>query len=55
MNEATRDSAGYEKPKKFALLADELSQDRGELTPTLKVKMRVVRDRYADTIEKLYS
>ena len=52
---ATRQFANYERPKKFALLAEELSQDRGELTPTLKVKLRVVRERYADTIEKLYS
>ncbi len=55
LDEATRQFANYERPKKFALLAEELSQDRGELTPTLKVKLRVVRERYADTIEKLYS
>ncbi len=55
LDEATRQFADYEKPKKFALLEDELSQDRGELTPTLKVKLRVVRDNYAETIEKLYS
>ena len=55
LEEATRQFAGYERPKKFALLPEELSQERGELTPTLKVKLRVVRDHYADTIEKLYS
>ncbi|CAN5738786.1 hypothetical protein BH24ACT22_BH24ACT22_02080 [soil metagenome] len=55
IEEATRQFAGYERPKKFALLAEELSQDRGELTPTLKVKLRVVREHYADTIEKFYS
>jgi long-chain acyl-CoA synthetase len=55
LDEATRQFAGYEKPKKFALLTNELSQDRGELTPTLKVKLRVVQEHYADTIEKLYS
>ena len=55
LDEATRQFAGYEKPKKFALLTEELSQDRGELTPTLKVKLRVVRENYADTIERLYS
>ena len=55
LEEATRQFAGYERPKKFALLTEELSQDRGELTPTLKVKLRVVKENYADTIEKLYS
>ena len=54
LDEATRQFADYEKPKKFALLEDELSQERGELTPTLKVKLRVVRDNYAETIERLY-
>ncbi|MGF1473705.1 MAG: AMP-dependent synthetase/ligase [Rubrobacteraceae bacterium] len=55
VDDATRQFAGYERPKKFALLPHELSAERDELTPTLKVKMRVVKDRYADTIEKLYS
>ena len=55
LDEATRQFAGYERPKRFALLEEELSQERGELTPTLKVKLRVVRENYADTIEKLYS
>ncbi|MGI9048737.1 MAG: AMP-dependent synthetase/ligase [Rubrobacteraceae bacterium] len=52
---ATAGFAAYERPKKFALLARELSHENGELTPTLKVKMRVVRKRYGGVIEKLYS
>ena len=55
LDEATRQFAGYERPKRFALLEEELSQERGELTPTLKVKLRVVRENYADTIKKLHS
>ena len=51
---ATKDFAAYERPKKFALLPRELSEEEGELTPTLKVKMRVVRERYGDVIESLY-
>ncbi|MGB3683741.1 MAG: long-chain fatty acid--CoA ligase [Rubrobacteraceae bacterium] len=51
---ATKDFAAYERPKKFALLPRELSEERGELTPTLKVKMRVVRENYGDVIEGLY-
>ncbi len=51
---ATKDFAAYERPKRFALLPRELSEREGELTPTLKVKMRVVLEHYRDTIEGLY-
>ena len=51
---ATKDFAAYERPKKFALLPRELSEEEGELTPTLKVKMRVVREHFDETIESLY-
>lgn len=55
LDAATAGFASYERPKRFALLARELSHESGELTPTLKVKMRVVRKRYGGIIEKLYS
>lgn len=55
VEEATRRFADYERPKKFELLSRELSQEEGELTPTLKVKNRVVRDRYDDVIRRLYA
>ncbi|MBA2693465.1 MAG: long-chain fatty acid--CoA ligase [Rubrobacter sp.] len=55
IEEATRQFADYERPKKFELLSRELSQEEGELTPTLKVKNRVVRDRYDDEIKSLYA
>ncbi len=41
--------------KKFALLKDEFTLESGELTPTLKVKRRVIQDRYAGLIEALYA
>ncbi|MBU1862467.1 MAG: long-chain fatty acid--CoA ligase [Candidatus Omnitrophica bacterium] len=44
----------YEKIKKFALLSEEFSQDKGELTPTLKIKRNVIMTRYKNTINKLY-
>jgi long-chain acyl-CoA synthetase len=50
----TKDLARYEQIKRFDLLARELSQDEGELTPTLKVRRKVVLQRYANVIAKLY-
>ena len=50
-----RELALFEMPKKFALLSEEFSLERGELTPSLKVKRRVVDERYKDVIDKLYA
>lgn len=49
------DLAPFEKIKKFALLDRDLSQDAGELTPTLKVRRRIVTQKFAEKIEALYS
>ena len=51
----TRDLADYERIRKVALLPDEFSIDKGELTPTLKVKRRVVDEKFHDLIEEIYS
>jgi long-chain acyl-CoA synthetase len=47
--------ARVEQVKKIAILPRDLSQESGELTPTLKVKRSVVADMYANEIESLYS
>jgi long-chain acyl-CoA synthetase len=47
--------ARVEQVKKFKILPRDLSQEGGELTPTMKVKRNVVADKYAADIESLYS
>ena len=46
--------ANYERPKKVALLEHDFSIERGELTPTLKVKRKVVDKTYKSVIDALY-
>jgi long-chain acyl-CoA synthetase len=46
--------ARIEQIKRFAVLARDLSQEEGELTPTLKVKRAVVYNRYQPLIDALY-
>ena len=47
--------AQYEKPKRFALLEQDFSYANGELTYTLKMKRRVIEERYQDVIARLYA
>jgi long-chain acyl-CoA synthetase len=44
----------YERVRRVALLPEEFSIDKGDLTPTLKVKRGVVDEKYGELIEKLY-
>lgn len=46
--------ASYETPKKIGLLEHEFTIERGELTPKLSVKRRVIDKMYADVIDRLY-
>jgi long-chain acyl-CoA synthetase len=51
----TTDLAQFERVKKVALLENELTIEGGELTPTLKVKRRVVDEKYRKVIDALYA
>jgi long-chain acyl-CoA synthetase len=47
--------AQVEKVKKITILAHDLSQETGELTPTLKVKRNVVNEKYRHLFDELYA
>jgi len=51
----TSSLADYERVRRVRLLPDEFSIDGGELTPTLKVKRRVIDEKYSDLIEEIYN
>ena len=46
--------AKFESPKKIALLEHEFTIEGGELTPSLKVKRRVINEKYKGVIDRLY-
>jgi len=47
--------ARYEWVRRFTVLPGELTIAGGELTPTMKLKRRVIREKYAPAIEALYA
>ena len=54
VDQANAELASFEQVKRFALLPAQFSIDTGELTPTLKLKRRVVTERWRDVIEGIY-
>jgi long-chain acyl-CoA synthetase len=55
LDRANAKYAQVEQIKKFALLDHDLTQETGELTPTLKLKRSVVNERYEEVFESLYN
>jgi long-chain acyl-CoA synthetase len=55
LDRANAKYAQVEQVKKFVILDHDLSQETGELTPTLKVKRNVVNEKYAELLGSLYA
>ena len=54
INNLSVDLAKYEKIVRFTLIAGEFTQDGGELTPTMKIKRKIVAEKYENIIDKMY-
>jgi len=55
VDKAMHNFARFEIVKKFVLLSKEFTIEDGSLTPSLKIKRKVVEERYKDLIEKMYA
>jgi long-chain acyl-CoA synthetase len=55
VNEVNSGLANFETLKRFRVVAEEWTQETGELTPSMKLKRRVLTERYADAIAELYA
>ena len=55
VDDVNRDRARVEQIKRFAILPRDFSQEEGELTPTLKLRRKIVHEHFADEIENLYA
>ena len=54
VNEANKTVSHAEQIKKFRILTRDLSEEEGEITPTLKVKRKVVMENFEKQIERMY-
>jgi long-chain acyl-CoA synthetase len=55
VDNVNRDRSRFEQIKRFAILPRDFSAEEDEITPTLKLRRRVVQEHFADEIEKLYA
>ena len=55
IEELNAELARYETVKKFAILPADFTQETGELTPTMKVKRKVVETKYRDVLDGFYA
>ena len=54
VDDVNRERSRYEQIKRFAILPRDFEMDRGEVTPTLKLRRRVVLEHFADEVAALY-
>jgi len=54
IEEKNRKLSHFETVKKFAIVPADFAIETGELTPTMKVKRRIVEEKYGDILERLY-
>jgi long-chain acyl-CoA synthetase len=52
--ENSKDLANHEQIKKFVLLSEPFTQEAGEMTPTMKLKRKVITEKHRDIIENIY-
>jgi long-chain acyl-CoA synthetase len=55
VNYYNQNYGGYEQIKRFELLENEFSIDGNELTPTLKLKRKIILEKYALFVERIYN
>jgi long-chain acyl-CoA synthetase len=55
VDEVNKDRVRVEQIKRFAILPRDFTQEEGEVTPTLKLRRKIVHEHFADEIESLYS
>ena len=55
VSEVNRSLANFETLKRFRVVPDEWTQESGELTPSMKLKRRVITARYAEAIDAFYA
>jgi long-chain acyl-CoA synthetase len=55
VDDVNRDRTRVEQIKRFVILPRDFSQEEGEVTPTLKLRRKVVHEHFADEIERLYA
>ena len=52
--ELQKEFSGFERIKKFTLLPKEFTIEKGEITSTLKLKRKVIQEKYKDLIDRMY-
>ena len=55
MRSHSKDLASHEKLRDFRIVPNEFTVESGELTPTLKIKRRIVEDKYGHLIDDIFS